>query len=307
MTPNRIVLISRGRHEEAMVASAYYPGMLLAKNSSGYTLPHNVIGGGGPVRVGVEDALRGGDITQVIPADYYGPYREAAKGDLLLFRIAIGENIANSDLLMSDGAGALKAYPATIGGAELYQILAASTTITNLGTETTFSNGSYAMPASTLRAGDIVRIRAKAFCIAENSTNTHRVRLYVNSTTLADSTALQLAAGDVVIFDVYMTIRTVGASGTFIASGFTITSVAGTFTTTPFTIASTTLDTTAIATFAIKSLASATSAGNQIRLDEYQILLDRSGLSYQIPLVQAAEAVDNSAGSATAFLRGIVL
>lgn len=306
--PHRIVLISpSGRYSEAPGNADVYPGQILATQTDGGVIPYGVSGGAESLKVAIEDALQGNDITQKYPSGQIVRFWRPVKSDVLLFLLAIGENVTHGQQLMNDGLGSLKAYPATIGGAELYEILAPSTTITNVGTETTFSNGSYAMPANTLKVGDDLKIHFKAFCIAENSTNTHRVRLYVNATTLVDSAALQLAANDVVIGDITLTVRTIGASGTFIADGQMETSVGGTFTVTPITIASTALDTTAIATFAIKSLASATNAGNQIRLDEYRVLLDRAGLSVQIPIVQAGEALDNSAGSAPAFIRGTVI
>lgn len=308
MTPNRIVLISRGRHEEFPNSADCFPGQIVQRQSDGSIVPHAVAGGRGPVIVVKEEALRGLTINQKIPSGESScSVQMAAKGDLLLFLLAIGENVANGANLMSDGLGSLKAYPATVGGNKLYEITAPSTTITNTGTETAFSNGSYTVPANTFAVGDVLRIHAKAFCIAENSTNTHRVRVYIGSTTLADSAAVQLAANDVVIIDITLTIRTIGASGTFIADGTVEVSVGGTFTTTPFTIVSTAIDTTATQALTIKSLASAANAGNQIRLDEYEITLDRAGLATEVALVQAYEAINNSAGSAAAFIRGLVL
>ncbi len=207
---------------------------------------------------------------------------------------------------MSDGLGSLKAFNASTGGQKLYEIVAPSTTITNLGTETTFSNGTYTIPANFLLVGDVIRIHAKTFLIAVNSTNTHRVRAYVGSTTLADSGAVAMIANDVVIMDITMTIRTITASGTFIADGVVAYSINGTYTSTPFTVASTTIDSTVTQAITIKSLASATSTGNQIRLDEMEILLDRAGLPTVFPMVQAAEALANATGS-PAFIRGWVL
>ena len=307
-TPNRIVLISRGRHEEYVTAADMYPGQLAMIGSAGTILQHNVAGGDArPIMVVKEPALRGGIITSKIPSGEPAPLQVAAKGDLLLFLLAIGENVARGVKLMSDGLGSLKAYPATAAGNKLYEITAPSSTITNTVTETVFSNGSYTIPASFLIVGDVLHIRAKAFCIAENSTNTHRVKMYIGATAIGDSGALQLAANDVVIIDTTLTIRTITASGTFIADGLITYSVSGTFSTLPFTVASTAIDCTATQAIAVKSTASAASAGNQIRLDEMEITLDRAALSGETALVQAEEAINNSAGSAAAFIRGLVL
>lgn len=293
MTPNRIVLISNGRYDEAPAAADVYPGMALLQNSAGNIIAHNIVGGGGELNVCQEDALQGKTILTKIASGDVCPFRRATRGDLLLMLLQAGQSVTALDPLMSAGDGTLIACPTNV----LKNIVAASTTITSTASETTFSNGSYSLPANFLVAGDVLRIRAKAYCIAENSTNTHRVRLYINSTTLADSTALQLAAADVVIIELALTVRTIGSSGTIIADGFLSASVSGTYTTNGVTLASTTLDTTAAATIAIKSLASAANAGNQIRLDEYRIeVLRNTGVNV---LVYAAETKDNSGSTGT--------
>lgn len=303
MIPNKIVLEARGRHEEYQVGSVdVYPGMLVELNSSKKVIAHASQGGPALVRVVKEEPLRGLTKNDPIPAnDYACPVHEAVPGDVLLMLLKNGQNVVIGDGLMSSGDGFLISNP----GMQLANIVAPSTTITNLGTETTFSNGSYSIPANSLAVGDVIRIRAKAFLIAVNSTNTHRVRLYINSTTLADSGAIAMVANDYVAITAHLTIRSIGVSGTFVASGIVSFTIAGTATNAPFTIASTTLDTTAAAVVAIKSLASATSAGNQIRLDEFSIDLMRDQGLYT--LARAQEAIDNSLGgdavSDAAFIR----
>lgn len=293
-TPNKIALITRGRYDEATAGGNIYPGMLLQNNGSEQVIAHSVIGGPPlpTVMVAEENALAGGDITQKSASSGEAtPHRLAAKGDLLLMLLQNGQNVSANTPLISGGDGTLIASP----GTELYNIVAPSTTITNTNTETVFSNGTYTFPANFLQVGDVIRVRAKVFCIAENSTNTHRIRMYLGSTTLADSTALQLAASDVVIIDLVLVVRTIGASGTFIADGVVTDSVSATFAQAPFTVASTTVDTTATEALTIKSLASAASTGNQIRLDEFTVRVDRGQSSFLI----AAEAINNSGGTGT--------
>lgn len=299
IAPQKVVLISRGRHDEAILGADCYPGMAGLLNSSNQVIPHNVPGGGGPLLVLKEDALQGLDITQKLPqgtSPYnVAPFQRAAKGDLLTMLLQNGQNVAAQTSLMSAGDGTLIANP----GNPVYQITTPSSVITNTATETAFSNGSYTIPANFLQVGDRIHIRAKAFLIAVNSTNTHRVRLYIGATpvTLADSTALALIANDVVIFDIFVTVRAITSSGTIIADGTVAYSVSGTFTSTTTTLASTTLDSTVAETIVIKSLASAASAGNQIRLDEFQINFDRdAGLN---TLVVSQEAINNSSGTGT--------
>lgn len=294
MIPNKIVLIGDGgRHEEGVAGSALYPGQLVKKNSSGNIVVHDVQGGPALLRVIKEDSLKANTVLQALTSGDVVPYHVAAKGNKLLMLLKNGQNVAIGEPLMSAGDGTLITNP----GEQLANIVAPSTTITNTNVETTFSNGSYAIGANTLAVGDKIRIRWKALCLGQNSTDTHRVRLYIGSTTLQDTTALALDPNDWVAGDLTLTIRTIGASGTFIATGYMTTVVATVVTVTNVTVASTTLDTTAAATIAVKSLASATSAGNQIRLDEFSVDLMRdAGL---VPLVHADEAIDNSGGTGT--------
>ena len=294
VTPNRIVLISpRGRHDEATLDADSYPGMVMARKSNGNIIPHNVAGTGGMLLFLKEQALVGGDITQKILSGDVGPLQIPEKGDLMLGLLQNLQNVAQNVSLMSAGDGTLMANPGKIP----VNIVAPSAVITNLGTETTFSNGTYVFPANFLQVGDVIKIHGKVTCVAENATNTHRIRCYVGASTLADSTALQLAAADVVEFDIEMTIRTIGASGTFVCTVRVADSVSGTWATTTATVASTAIDTTVTETIAVKSLASATSAGNQIRLDEFRIEIVRAaGLD---TMVVSAEACDNSASTGT--------
>lgn len=301
VTPNRIVLISpHGRHDEAPVDTDVWPGMFILRQADGNVIPHNVPGAGGGSGLSIfatENVYaQGGDITQKAAAasgNNVAMLHIPQKGDMMLALLQNLQIVAENVGLMSAGDGTLMANPGKVP----VNIVAPSTVITNLGTETQFSNGSYAIPANFLQAGDIFKIHAKATCVAENSTNTHRVRMYIGSTTLADSAALQLVAADIVEFDVELTVRTIGASGTFVATFKGQDSVAGTFAILSGTVASTAIDTTVVETIAVKSLASATSAGNQIRLDEFKIeILRPTGLE---TVAVTDEACDNSGSTGT--------
>lgn len=293
-TPNRIVLIARGRYDEAPLDAPAYPGMLMLEQADGGIIPHNIAGGNSPLNVLIEDAFRGADITQILNTNDAAPFYRAARGDKFLMLLQNGQNVARRTPLVSAGDGTLVAG---VGNA-IYEIEAASTTVTNTVTETTFSNGSFVIPANSLNVGDRLNIRVKVFAIAENSTNTHDFKLYFGATVIADTTALQFAANDVAIIEMNVTIRTIGASGTFIADGQIERSVAGTFTVVPVTVASTAVDTTATQTVKVTTTASAASAGNQVRLDEMDIT-DARAIGGSVPLVYADEAINNSGGTGT--------
>jgi hypothetical protein len=299
--PSRIVLISRGRHDEAVASANVYPGMLLGQNSSLQVAAHAVEGGGGPLLVAEEDALRGGDITQVLNSGDAIPFRRAARGDLLLMLLQNGQNVAANTPLMSAGDGTLEAALSN----PLYLITAPSSGITNTVTATTFSNGSYTFPANFFQAGDAVHIRGRAVVSAQNSTNTHDVKVLIGAgpTTLFDAGALALAATQYVNFDFWLTIRTIGSSGTMVADGNAENNAGGTVADTPISLASTSINTTLSQALIIQSTASAASTGNVIALQEFQIDITRANAGTQT-LVYAQEAINNSSGTGTSPISG---
>jgi hypothetical protein len=125
----------------------------------------------------------------------------------------------------------------------------------------------------------------------------------LSSTTIADSAAVQLASGDFVEFDLYVTFRTVGASGTFVVSGSVTSSISGTETETGVSVGSTSLDTTTAETLKVTSLASAQSSGNVIALQEYEVDLERAGGAGTI--VYAEEAINNSSNAGSSPMSGV--
>jgi hypothetical protein len=295
VTPNRIVLISRGRHDEALASATCYPGMGLVMGSNLQVQPYNVAGGGGPVLIAEEDALQGGDATQPLPSGYNIPFRRTAKGDMMLLLLQFGQSVVPGNPLMCAGDGSFAQGPA--GYPTLYQITAPSAVITNTAVETAYSNGSYTFPANFFQAGDRVKIHLKTFLISVNSTNTHQEKLYLGVTpiTLADSTALAMIANDVVVMDLSFSVRTVGVTGSITAEGTVARTVSGTWTSVPLTVNPTTFDTTQAETLVLKSTASAASPTNQIRLDEFSIELSRGGGISTIAV--ADDTINNTTGT----------
>ncbi len=295
--PNRIILISRGRYDEATAGADIYPGMLGKINASDAIIPHDTLGGDFESIMVLEDALQGHAKETKIASGSVCPFQRCAKGDKMLGLLKAGQNVANRARLMSAGDGTLTAAPAPALQTTLYEILAPSADVTNVTAETTFSNGSYTIPANFLAAGDNIRIRGKVVVSAQNSTNTHRVKVKIGSTTLVDSGAVALAAGQYVIWDITLTFRTVGASGTFIATGYVESNPATTVTITPVTVASTAVDTTATQAVIVTTTASAQSTGNIAALQELEETLDRAGGPNMFAYAQ--EAKDNSGSTGT--------
>lgn len=306
MTPNRIVLIGHGRYDEIVALAAnLYPGMLVRKNSSGQLIPHNTIGvKKGPTMVITENALLGVDITNLALVNAGDPVRlyYPVPGDKFLMLLQNGQNVAVGDPLMSAGDGTL----IEAQGGTLYDIVAASTGVTNTNTETVFSNGSYSVPANTLSVGDIIRIKGQAVVSAQNSTNTHDVKIELGSshTVIGDSGAVALAATQYVEFDISLTIRTIGASGTYVGSGTITTNPGGTVSVIPVSIASATLDTTVAELIRVTVTASAASTGNVCALQEFSVLQYRTGSTTTDFVAFADEAINNSAGAGSSPMSG---
>jgi hypothetical protein len=273
-----------------------YPGHLLQLQSDGSVQPHQTAGARVPIRVAVEDAYQGSVKSTPYSANNVTMFQLCAKGDLMLMQVAGGQNVAEGDELMSSGDGTLS----SLFGPVLYNITASSTNLTNTNTETTFSNGTYSISANQLRAGDVIRISGTAEVLVQNSTNTNRFKVKLGSSVLADSTALNLAANADVNFDVAVTVRTIGAAGTFVSQG--------SINETQANLDSTAINTQIANNVTVTDTQSAISVNNVAVLTQLKITVERSGGIH--PLFEAAEAINNAGGTSStpgAWIRVTVL
>ena len=147
-----------------------------------------------------------------------------------------------------------------------YVNVAASAAVTNTTTETDFDK-TVTLPASSLKVGDVIKIRAQVIATATNSTDTLLLKLKIGSTVILATAAVDVANDDIGIIDVTLVVRTIGATGTFVACGLWALGVADTATFRPDFKASTTIDTTAAAAIAVSATWSVANAGNSCRLD----------------------------------------
>ena len=313
--PNRIVLISRGRHEEAPANITVYPGMLASKDPNNNLMPHNIYGGRGPVYVIEEDAWRGLTINQplVSPAGdgtfQVAPYRVAAKGDKLLMLLQKGQNVTAQTMMMSGGDGTIVADP----NGPLYAISTPSTVVTNTTVATTFSNGSFSVPANSLVVGSVLQISGQGTVLSQHAADTHEIKVLLGAgpTTLLDFTALPLATGNIFGFALSFSVTDVGATGHIVGKGTYWYGNPLSPTEAAFTLASTAVDTTVGELVAIQTTASAANTLNQIQLNQFRVELDVPG-GFQ-DLVLTDEAINNTSGTGTsgfnggAFVRCIVL
>lgn len=178
--------------------------------------------------------------------------------------------------LDNDGRLVARDYADAAGDAKvvakkLYAATAASTAISNTTTETEFSNY-YTIPANALKVGSLLRIRYQGIATATNSTDTLTAKLYLGGkagTALQTCGATDVANNNIFAGEFYMSVRTIGASGTFVGWGnYTATLAAsGTATMVVGVLGSSTVDTTAAQKIAVAATWSAASASDSCRLD----------------------------------------
>ena len=153
------------------------------------------------------------------------------------------------------------------GGGTFYTSIAASAALTNTVTETALD--SVSIGADTLKAGDVVHIVAQGIATATNSTDTLTIKVKFGTVVLTATAAVDVADNDVWFTNTYVTIRTQGASGTFVSAGHNTLGVEGTATARTDIVASTAIDTTAAQTCQITGTWSVASASNSCRNDQF--------------------------------------
>lgn len=153
-----------------------------------------------------------------------------------------------------------------------YANTAASTAISNTTSETAFDT-SYSIPAGSLRAGSVIKVRYQGIATSTNSTDTLLIRLRIGGlagTALLVGTATDVANSNIFAGSWTGIIRTIGASGTIVGYG-THTEVPAASGTAVHDIteilASTAIDTTAAQVVNATATWSVASASNSCRLD----------------------------------------
>ena len=147
-------------------------------------------------------------------------------------------------------------------------IVASSTAITGATEADTAFDKAVTIPADTLVANTVLRIRAQGVHTATTGAETHTIALKIGTTTIASRAAVDPANNDIFTFDITVTIRTAGASGTMVAAGTMAVGAGGTANPIAVLLASTAIDTTAAKDVAvwIDRQAAATD-GDSARLD----------------------------------------
>jgi len=123
----------------------------------------------------------------------------------------------------TDGVGSGDA--AIVGGNIHCEVV--SNTITNTTTETTFAK--HTIPANTLKAGTIIRVRASVRVTGNAGADTLVIKVRLNGVTLYATSAAALLANDVAVFDFLIVSRAAPSAASSVhSSGLAIVSVGGT-------------------------------------------------------------------------------
>jgi hypothetical protein len=156
-------------------------------------------------------------------------------------------------------------------GGVVYSAVAASAAHTATTTEALFDK-QYSIPADTLKAGSVIKVRFQGIATGTNSSDTLTVKLYIGGltgTAILTGTATDATNDDVFTGEALIQIRTAGASGTLVAVASGNIVPAATRVAVPvFQItASTAIDTTAAQVVGVGADWSTTSGSNTARLD----------------------------------------
>lgn len=288
-------------YDEAVAAAAISPGHLGMLDSTGKIQKHNVIGGRSRL-FAIEDGLRAKDATGAIrnwdaayAADDLVPYCIAQPGDDIFAFLQGRQTAIIGSLLQSGGDGTLIVGPSN--GNLLYDNVAASAAISNGVTTEQFFDKSHSIPAYFLQVGDVLKIRGHVVVSAQASTDTITVKFYIGAVEIVATAAVDAAVGDIIYVECNVIVRTIGATGTIVASGVQGNGVPGTVTAKPFFKASSTLDMTAAAIIRASATWSATSATNTAALQGLVVELLRGD---NLPVAVATEANDLAATATAA-------
>lgn len=199
----------------------------------------------------------------------------AASGKFGATPISTGPAMFRAAEAASGDGSIIEAIPVTESGTSVvYASVADSTSITNTVTETTFSI-SKTINALELQIGDVLHVRARAFCVSTNSTDTLTLKLYVGTEVICTTGAVDVANSDIGYIDAMVVVRALGASGKLSASGVVALGVPGTVTAKPFRLDEATEDLTSTLLVGVKAQWSVASASNDVILEDLIVLKHR--------------------------------
>lgn len=315
-TKNRICLDNELRTnyvEKKVLGAGIKPGHLLSINTSDEV---SLLGTGntGLILIALENWLLGG-----VPWGATGGIMDAyVVGDQCLTMIprrgerynvrvpASAVAILKNQILVPNLDGTISKMSGSVGG-EIIASVGPSTPIVATVTTIVPYDVTATIPANSLNVDDVVHIHGVVNVLDNNSTDTLTVTVKLGSVTIAASVAFDVADADICVFDLYLHIRTVGASGTYVLTGEIGIGPAASATMRPVYKASTALDTTAAHIITVNQTWSAAHADNEAELIELTASKDGKANVAGGLVFSADEALDNSAGITEALIEARVL
>lgn len=284
--------------EHVTGTSTVKPGHILQENSDGTVQPYSVIGGLAQTLMCIEDAMQGQTIDATYATSEIVQTRRFKSGDKVQVRVAAGAlAITNNMRLQSDGAGGVQPHTQSTQGGLLYASVAASTSLTNSTTPTTFDT-KFTLPANSLAVGDVINIRGYGTTPTTNSTDTLAVNVQIGALTVLAIPALDVADANFFTFDVKCTVRSISTTTcTFNCEGtYAIGAAAGTVKdAAPVTG---TINSTIANVIGVQGTWSVASASDIAILQNLKVEISRPVFA----IMSAAEAVDNSLGATDALV-----
>jgi hypothetical protein len=287
----------KGHQDEKIAGGTIKPGHMIRQNSSDQVVVHSTYGGRASRIFAIEDSLQGNlATTSYASGDLVFTY-QALPGDVIQARVPSG-GVApvNGDFMVSNGDGTL-VKSVLIANDVLYSTTAASTAVAGdtsgaqTGSGATFDVG-YTIPANSLQVGDVIHVKVAGRITAQNSTDTFKISIMLGSTAVAITGTIDAATDDIFVLETDLIIRTIGASGTFVADGYGFIGTAAAAASAadigaPTYLASTAIDTTTTNALTAKALISVNSSGNSCRVDQFIVSLGRTSQQYDIVAVCA--------------------
>lgn len=275
-----------------------YPGMLVQINSDGTCSVQTSVGGDVPKLIAVEDALQGYTVNDQYTANNVVRVLVAEPGHVVQAPIPTGVAAVVGSIMVSKGDGSWT--PQTgLQSTNLYVSNTNSNTVTNTSSQTSFGQ-TYAIPAASLMAGDVLHIVAQGIAPSTNSTDTLNVALKIGSTTITTTGAVDVANNDIFHIDATVVFRAVGASGSMVAVGTDALGADGTVTAKPFSLTPTSVNTNAALTVDVLATWSVASTSNQVQMNILSIERNRS--SVQKGLGMSLSTLNNVSGTGYEFI-----
>ncbi len=161
--------------------------------------------------------------------------------------------------------------PRLLGGAIeglVYSSVEDSASVENTTTETAFET-SKTINGADLAVGDVLEVICRVWVEDQNSTDTLTLKLYLGTEEICTTGAVDVADNDIGFIHAWITIRSLGASGTIIATAETALGVPATVTTTPLRKAQATEDISGTFEIAVKATWSVAHADNECECEQF--------------------------------------